>query len=163
MEVIFKGPRDRSAVALTIDDIPSSGADQPGLGTMALLDLMRELAIPSTLFAIGERVLEHPGMAARAIEEGHELGNHMKRDEWSFPLGRDAFLKQLDDTAAEIKRELTVAGQTSPLRWFRPSGGWYHPSMVKWSQSRGYRMVLGSLSGRCRQWCQSCSRGDSHS
>jgi peptidoglycan/xylan/chitin deacetylase (PgdA/CDA1 family) len=145
MEVIFKGPSERQLLALTIDDFPSSGADQAGFGTMALLDLLRELAIPSTFFAIGERVQNHPGMAARAIREGHELGNHMKCDEWSFTLGRESFLQQLDDTAAAIKGDLSAAGQTAPLRWFRPSGGWLHPPMVDWAQSRGYRSVLGSV------------------
>jgi peptidoglycan/xylan/chitin deacetylase (PgdA/CDA1 family) len=145
MQVIFKGSSERPLLALTIDDFPSSGTDQPGLGTMALLDLLRELAIPSTFFAIGERVREHPGMSVRAIQEGHELGNHMMGDEWSFILGREDFLQQLDDTTAEIMADLVAAGQTAPLRWFRPCGGWYHPPMVDWAQSRGYRTVLGSV------------------
>jgi peptidoglycan/xylan/chitin deacetylase (PgdA/CDA1 family) len=145
MAAIFKGPSERPLVALTIDDFPSSGADKPGAGSMALLDLLLELAIPSTLFAIGERVYNHPGMAARANQEGHELGNHMKRDEWSFTLGREPFLKQLDDTAEGIRSDLASTAQNVPLRWFRPSGGWYHPPMETWVRSRGYRLVMGSL------------------
>jgi peptidoglycan/xylan/chitin deacetylase (PgdA/CDA1 family) len=56
MNLIFKGPSDRKVLALTIDDFPSSGIDEGGSGTMALLDLLDELAIPATFFAIGERV-----------------------------------------------------------------------------------------------------------
>jgi len=87
MDVIFKGPCDRTVLALSIDDFPSSGIDQPESGTRALLDLLRELAIPATLFVIGERVREHSGMAARAVEGGHEFGNQLWRNPWSFKMG----------------------------------------------------------------------------
>jgi peptidoglycan/xylan/chitin deacetylase (PgdA/CDA1 family) len=122
MDVIFKGPSYRAVLALTIDDFPSSGVDQSGSGSMALLDLLGELAIPATFFAIGERVRKHPGMAARAVEEGHELGNHMLSEQWSFLLGREDFLQQLDETVAAIREDLAAAGERAPLRWFRPSG-----------------------------------------
>jgi peptidoglycan/xylan/chitin deacetylase (PgdA/CDA1 family) len=145
MDVIFQGPSERPVLALTIDDFPSSGADQSGSWSMALLDLLADLAIPATFFCIGERVRDHPGMAARAVAAGHELGNHMERDRWSITLGREDFLQQLEATALAIKNDLAASGQTSPLRWFRPSGGWFHPPMVEWARSRGYRTVLGSI------------------
>jgi peptidoglycan/xylan/chitin deacetylase (PgdA/CDA1 family) len=145
MDVIFKGPGDCPVLALTIDDFPSSGADQPGSGTMALLDLLGELAIPATFFAIGERVRRHPGMTARAVGAGHELGNHMWGEQWSFSLGREDFLQQLNDTSVAIKDDLAAAEQSAPLRCFRPSGGWFHPPMVAWARSHGYRTVLGTI------------------
>ena len=145
MVVIFKGPSDRPVLALTIDDFPSSGTDQPGTGSMALIDLLGELAIPATFFCIGERVQKHPSMAARAVAAGHEFGNHMERDQWSITLGQEDFLQQLEATALAIKNDLAAAGQTAPLRWFRPSGGWFHQPMVEWARSRGYRTVLGSI------------------
>jgi peptidoglycan/xylan/chitin deacetylase (PgdA/CDA1 family) len=104
LNVISKGPSDRKVLALTIDDFPSSGIDESGSGTMALLDLLDELAIPANLFPIGERVREHPGMAAWAVAAGHELSNHMWRDQWSFSLPKAAFLRQLDDTSAGRSR-----------------------------------------------------------
>ena len=145
MDIIFNGPSDRRVLALTIDDFPSSGIDESGSGTMALLDLLGELAIPATFFAIGERVCERPGMAARAVAAGHELGNHMWRDKWSLTLRREEFLQELDHTSAAIKKDLAAAGLTAPLRWFRPSGGWPHPPMLEWARSRGYQTVLGSI------------------
>jgi len=84
-------------------------------------------------------------MVARAVAAGHELGNHMERDQWSLTLGREAFLRQLDNTAVAIRNDLAAAAQSAPLRWFRPSGGWFHPPMVAWARSRGYRTVLGSI------------------
>ena len=145
MPVIWRGPADRPQLALTIDDFPGSGLDQPGEGSMALLDLLRKLAIPVTFFAIGEQVERHPGMAALALADGHELGNHMWRDSWSFALPRQAFLRQLDATTAAIEADLAAAGASTHLRWFRPAGGWIHPAMVSWARTRGYRTVLGSI------------------
>jgi peptidoglycan/xylan/chitin deacetylase (PgdA/CDA1 family) len=88
MDVIFKGPSERPKLALTIDDFPGSGVDQSGFGAMALLDLLRELAIPTTFFAIGERVRDHPDTATRAAAAGHEMASYMLGEHWSFLLGR---------------------------------------------------------------------------
>jgi peptidoglycan/xylan/chitin deacetylase (PgdA/CDA1 family) len=146
MELIFKGSSQRRVLALTIDDAPSSGREDPTGGTAALLDLLGELKIPATFFCIGERVRAHRGMAARAVAEGHELGNHMWRDQWSVLLSEDAFHQQLELTEEVIQADLRQAGQpATPLKWFRPSGGWPTPQMVGWAQNRGYRTVLGSI------------------
>jgi peptidoglycan/xylan/chitin deacetylase (PgdA/CDA1 family) len=122
LNVSVRGPRDRRVLALTVDDFPGSGADRPGSGAMALLDLLGELAIPATFFAIGERVRQHPAMLARAANAGHELGNHMARDQWSLALGRETFVQQRDDTTAAIEDDVAAAGTRAPLRWFRPGG-----------------------------------------
>ncbi len=145
MDVIWKGAADQPLLALTIDDFPASGAGQTCSGTMALLDQLQRLAIPATFFAIGERVKHHPGMTARAVGEGHELGNHLWDEGWCFSLGKRAFLEQLDATGEAIASDLAAGGRCTPLRWFRPSGGWLHPAMVGWARSRGYRTVLGSV------------------
>ena len=146
MELILKGPSDSRRLALTIDDFPSSGVEDAEGGSMALLALLKELQIPATFFCIGERVSAHPGMVARAVSDGHELGNHMARDEWSFRLPKEQFIEQLDSTADAIKQDLDSFGSPpSPLCWFRPSGGWPTPRMLDWVESRGYRTVLGSI------------------
>ena len=144
--LIFQGANDRRLLALTIDDGPSSGSEDPAGGTGALLDVLENLATPATLFLIGERVAAHPGMAARAVAAGHEVGNHLWRDQWSLWLDEDAFFAQLEATAAAIQADLRNAGQSpTPLRWFRPSGGWPTPRMLRRAESRGYRTVLGSI------------------
>jgi peptidoglycan/xylan/chitin deacetylase (PgdA/CDA1 family) len=146
MALIFKGSSDCRLLALTIDDGPCPGSEDPGGGTLALLDVLQGLAIPATLFLIGERVAAHPGVAARAVAAGHELGNHLWRDQWSLWLSEDAFSAQLGATAAAIQADLRNAGQSpTPLRWFRPGGGWPTPRMLRWAERRGYRTVLGSI------------------
>jgi peptidoglycan/xylan/chitin deacetylase (PgdA/CDA1 family) len=146
MELILKGPSDSCRLALTIDDFPSSGIEDAEGGSMALLSLLKELQIPATFFCIGERISAYPGMVARAVADGHELGNHMARDEWSFRLPKEQFIEQLESTANAIKLDLDRLGSPPPpLRWFRPSGGWPTPRMLEWAERRGYRTVLGSI------------------
>lgn len=146
MDLILKGSSASPLMALTIDDFPSSAAEDADSGSMALLDDLNELGIPATFFCIGEQVKTNPGLAARAVKEGHELGNHMKRDQWSILLNKEQFMEQLDFTANAITEDLDTHG-TPPiqLRWFRPSGGWPTPQMVGWAESRGYQTVLGSI------------------
>lgn len=142
MELVFKGSAHSRLLALTIDDFPSSG-----LGSRALLDLLKELKIPATFFCIGKNVCDHPGMVTRAVNEGHELGNHMARDQWSVLLTKEQFIDQLQFTAIKIMQELEGSSSTAitPLKWFRPSGGWPTPQMLAWAETLGYRTVLGSI------------------
>jgi peptidoglycan-N-acetylglucosamine deacetylase len=146
MELIFKGSGKSRLLSLTIDDFPSSGSVDSATGSMALLDLLKELEIPATFFCIGEQVVAHPGMAARAIKEGHELGNHMARDQWTILLSQNQFFEQLEFTANAIQQDLLAFGAPPVnLHWFRPSGGWPTPRMVEWAADGGYRTVLGSI------------------
>ena len=110
------------------------------------------LAIPAMFFCIGERVQRHPGIpasrhggmaarAVRAVREGHELGNHMGRDQWSIRLARDEFLQQLEQTAAPISDDLAAAGLKAPLQWFSLAGsGVTHPC---------WRGPPATATGRC--------------
>ncbi len=56
-------------MALSFDDGPSRW-------TPAVLDLLAEHGARATFFVVGRHVEEHPDVAARAVAEGHELGNH---------------------------------------------------------------------------------------
>lgn len=146
MELIFKGPSDSRLLALTIDDFPSSGLDETDTGSMALLDLLGELQIPATFFCIGKNVSDHPGLVARAVNEGHELGNHMARDQWSVLLNKEQFFDQAQYTSIEIMKDLEKSRIPSlTLKWIRPSGGWPTPRMLDWAATLGYRTVLGSI------------------
>lgn len=107
-EVLFCAPGAARRLALTIDDGPSPRSDQ-------LLDLLRELQVPATLFLIG---------------------NHMWVDEVSARLDGAAFAAELRHTELALQ---------VPMRWFRPGGGWFHRPMLRQLQAAGYRLALGSL------------------
>jgi peptidoglycan/xylan/chitin deacetylase (PgdA/CDA1 family) len=129
-EVLFCAPGAGRRLALTIDDGPSPASDQ-------LLDLLRELQVPATLFLIGDHLERGPaGFVARALAGGHLTGNHMQVDGVSARLDGACFAAQLRHT----ERLLQV-----PMRWFRPGGGWFHRRMLRQLQAAGYRLALGSV------------------
>src|SRR5438128_7819007 len=66
---------DGPYIAITFDDGPSAAL------TPKLLDILAAHRIKATFFVIGENVVEHPEIVARAAREGHEIGNHS----WSHP------------------------------------------------------------------------------
>src|SRR6266446_10651372 len=87
---------DGPYIAMTFDDGPSATL------TPKLLDLLAARHIKATFFVIGENVAEHPEIVARAVREGHEIGNHS----WSHPyfarMSDDAIRSQLKRTDEAI-------------------------------------------------------------
>ena len=135
--VVFCGRGRQKRLALTIDDGPS------GPGSEALLALLRELEVPATFFLIGSHLERDHRFARRALQQGHDLGNHLWRDERSAALAPAAFQQQLSDTERAIAR--AAAPARLHWRWFRPGGGRFHRPMLDALAARSYRLVLGSI------------------
>src|SRR5690242_1650193 len=95
------------AVGLTFDDGPSPHT------TPELLDVLARHRAHATFFLIGERVRAYPELVAAISAAGHEIGNHLMRDEPSVRLPEQRFAREL----AEVTALLTPYG---PVRWFRP-------------------------------------------
>jgi peptidoglycan/xylan/chitin deacetylase (PgdA/CDA1 family) len=74
---IRNGPRDRSVVALTFDDGPSSY-------TEGFLDVLREKHARGTFFEIGQEVGGRAATMRRILHEGSEIGNHTTHHD-SYP------------------------------------------------------------------------------
>jgi peptidoglycan/xylan/chitin deacetylase (PgdA/CDA1 family) len=136
-QVLFRAPGAGSRLALTIDDGPSPGSDQ-------LLELLRELQVPATLFLIGDHLERGPaGFVQRALAGGHQIGNHMQVDGVSSRLDPASFAAQL--LATERALQQAAAPRGLRLHWFRPGGGWFHRRMLRQLNAAGYRLALGSL------------------
>ncbi|MEA5414488.1 polysaccharide deacetylase family protein [Synechococcus sp. BA-132 BA5] len=136
-QVVFCGRGGQKRLALTIDDGPS------GPGSEALLTLLRQLQVPATFFLIGSHLERDHRFPRRALQQGHDLGNHLWCDERSAALAPSAFQQQLSDTERAIAR--AAAPAQLRWRWFRPGGGWFHRAMPGWLAARSYRLVLGSI------------------
>ncbi|EFA86496.1 hypothetical protein PPL_00290 [Heterostelium album PN500] len=83
--------RTRKLVALTIDDAPSRD-------TEAILDIFEQYNVKATFFLIGKHAMRsayHQRVLDRVLDQGHEIGNHMWRDEPSINLELDEFERQL--------------------------------------------------------------------
>ncbi len=57
-------------IVLTFDDGPDPRY------TPLILDALRDAGVPATFFIIGANGQNHPQLLRRAVDEGHELGNH---------------------------------------------------------------------------------------
>jgi len=57
-------------IALTFDDGPDPR------WTPEIADTLKRLHVPATFFAVGEHVIEHPGVVADLHRDGFALGNH---------------------------------------------------------------------------------------
>lgn len=121
----------RSRVALTIDDGPCPDT------TPRLLTVLARHDARATFFLIGERSMRHPELVAGIAAAGHELGNHLMRDEPSVLLGHAEFERQLH----AVHGLLSAFGDVTS---FRPGSGWFTPAMLRSAASLGYRCALGS-------------------
>jgi peptidoglycan/xylan/chitin deacetylase (PgdA/CDA1 family) len=66
---VWRGPRERRALALTFDDGPSES-------THAILDTLARHNVPATFFQCGANVERLPSVARAVRAAGHEIGNH---------------------------------------------------------------------------------------
>lgn len=130
-DVVYYFPVDEPLIALTIDDGPDPAV------TGELLDLLAEHDARATFFFVSENVEANEALVARAVREGHELGNHMTRDEVTVRL-----------EAAVLERRLGRAHEVlsafGPVRWFRPGSGWYDDAVLEAIDRHGYRLVEAS-------------------
>jgi peptidoglycan/xylan/chitin deacetylase (PgdA/CDA1 family) len=66
---VWRGPRDRRAIALTFDDGPSES-------TPTLLETLARYGVSATFFQCGANVERLPATARAVAQAGHEIGNH---------------------------------------------------------------------------------------
>ena len=123
---------DGPYIAITFDDGPSATL------TPKLLDILAAHHIKATFFVIGENVVEHPEIVARAAREGHEIGNHS----WSHPnfgkMSDEGVRGQVQRTDDAIKD----ATGTRPIL-LRPPYGSITARQKRWIHDQfGYQIIL---------------------
>lgn len=95
---VWRGPRDRRAIALTFDDGPSES-------TEALLRILEAHGARATFFACGAHVRRLPAAARAVVAAGHEIGNHTQ-DHRALCLRSPGFVRDQvrrgQDSIAEV-------------------------------------------------------------
>lgn len=128
-------PTKEKIAAITFDDGPSAAY------TPLILDILAEKNVKATFFLTGQMAEEHSAIARRIAAEGHETGNH------TYSHVNMVFLKP-DNLIREIERgERAVASATGrkPVL-FRPPRGLFNNHVREALVSRGYRIILWSVS-----------------
>lgn len=132
MNVLSYVDTDAPAFALTFDDGPHRET------TPQLLDVLARHHAKATFFLIGERVRGNERIVARIAAEGHELANHLMRDQPSVLLPEGQFRDELTQVNA-------LLAPYGPVRWFRPGSGWFTPRMLRSAAEQDLRAALGTL------------------
>jgi peptidoglycan/xylan/chitin deacetylase (PgdA/CDA1 family) len=109
---IWRGARDRRAVALTFDDGPDPE------WTPRVLDVLEREGVRGAFFLIGRRAARAPAVARRIAEAGHDLGNHTWSHRSLWRSGPAQTAREIADGHAAIAQAAGVAP-----RYFRPPWG----------------------------------------
>jgi peptidoglycan-N-acetylglucosamine deacetylase len=125
---------DARVFALTFDDGPHPDT------TPGLLDVLATHSARATFFLIGERVVGNEAIVSRIAEEGHEVANHLMRDERSALVPAERFRR-------ELAQVTSLLGRYGPVRWIRPGSGWFTPRMLRAAGEHGLGLVLGTVVG----------------
>jgi peptidoglycan/xylan/chitin deacetylase (PgdA/CDA1 family) len=126
---------DAPVYALTFDDGPHPQTTPP------LLDVLAGHRAKASFFLIGERIHGNEAIVARIAGEGHELANHLMRDQPSVLLSSPRFQREL----VRVNSLLATYGN---VRWMRPGSGWFTPRMQRSVAAHDLRIVLGTLVAR---------------
>lgn len=125
-------------ILITIDDGPDPH------DTPRLLDLLDAYQTRAVFFVIGEKVLQHPGLAREILRRGHELGNHTQtHPQASFwALGPERTRKEIVACQDTIQ---AVTGFTP--RWFRAPVGHRNPSTHPFAAVCGLQVMAWNRRG----------------
>ncbi|MEU0279445.1 polysaccharide deacetylase family protein [Streptomyces sp. NPDC088147] len=129
---IAHGPRDRARVALTFH-----GQGDPATATAVLAEAERAGA-RITVLAVGGWLDEHPALARRILDGGHDLGNHTLRHIDISDLDEAAAYAEITGCAQRLRKLTGSIGS-----WFRPSRTQYATPLVqRLARKAGYPHVL---------------------
>lgn len=130
-DAVYFVATDKPVIALTIDDSPNFNT------TQQILDLLAQHQIVATFFPISDRISENKVIIERIINEGHEIGNHLTKDEPSIKLGTNF--------ETELNRANQILSDFTRIKWLRPGGGWCNKAMVEIARKYDYQIALGSV------------------
>ncbi|MFJ6436265.1 polysaccharide deacetylase family protein [Streptomyces sp. NPDC091416] len=129
---IDHGPRDRARVALTFHGQGDPAVARTVLGTA------ERAGARVTVLAVGSWLDEHPGMARRILDGGHDLGNHTQHHIDISSMDETRAYAEITDCAQRLRRLTGSIGT-----WFRPSRTRYATPLVQRLAARaGYPHVL---------------------
>ncbi len=136
--VLWRGPGDRAAVALTFDDGPHPEY------TARIAEILSKESAPATFFCVGQRVERHPGLAAALHRAGHGLENHS----FSHGTGRDLFQTERLRIDLELCQEVIVSITSKAPRYYRPAVGIRNPVVHRAARAVRLQVVTWTQAAR---------------
>ncbi|MFF2654110.1 polysaccharide deacetylase family protein [Streptomyces sp. NPDC058045] len=129
---IGHGPRDRPLIALTFQ---GQGDPAPA---RKLLSAAERAGARVTVLAVGTWLDQHPEMARRILDGGHDLGNHTLHHQAVNELSEAGARAEITGCADRLRRLTGSIGS-----WFRPSRARYaSPLVERLARTAGYPHLL---------------------
>lgn len=132
--VIWAIDTDEPVASLTFDDGPDPEF------TPQILDILGRYDVRSTFFMMGWNVKQHPDLAKRVIDAGHEVGNHT----WSH---HNLAFATPEDTVEQMNRGAAAIEEVTGVRplWFRPPRGQLSGFTIRQAAVLGTDTVIWSV------------------
>jgi peptidoglycan/xylan/chitin deacetylase (PgdA/CDA1 family) len=131
----FSAPTDKAV--LTIDDAPGSVPHMH-----EVLDALRDRGHHATFFIISSFVTpDRAQLLERMVREGHELGNHMVKDERTTSYTP----AQFEAALFECERTIQQFQAASKNKWYRPPSGMIAAWQLPILEHHGYRIILADV------------------
>lgn len=128
---------EEKVIALTFDDGPHP------LYTEKILNLLEKYGAKATFFVVGENLQLYQKTIKRAVEGGHEIGNHTYTHPHLSSLSEEELLEEIKKNERLIE-ELTQ----KPTMLFRPPEGYCGRAVRAIVKERGYRAILWDVDTR---------------
>lgn len=136
---ISHGPRDRPQVALTFDDGPDPQV------TPTILDALKDAGARATFFVIGRHLERHREIGLRAMQDGHEIGNHSWMHSYFQNFYSNGRQRADIERSTRLIQELS-GSDAQPL--YRSPVGLKSPALARVAHKRKLKVIAWSLHSR---------------
>ena len=136
IKAIKHGLRNSMKVALTFDD-------GPFVFTGRILDTLAAYGVKATFFMVGIQVEKYPEIAARIVEEGHEIGNHTYSHKHLTQVDSAIWKYQIDQCSDAIYEATGVLPKL-----FRPPYNQYNNNVLDYITDKGMTLSLYDVDPR---------------
>ncbi len=140
----FDNKNEMKQIALTFDDVPYHGTKN----LIQIVDLLDEYKMKGTFFVISDFVNneETKQLLINMVKNGHELGNHGKRDIMHFALTDDSLKEEISSCDKLIRDIYHSANVKIPDQMlYRPGCGAFNQRIIDLAKNSGYSLILGSV------------------
>ena len=145
---VYRGVRQRRALALTFDDGPSES-------TPEILRILAEYKIHATFFQCGANIRRLPDVARAVAESGHEIGNHSDTHPHLFFRSTETIRNEFARAQDTIEDTLGIAPALMRppfgVRWFgfRAAQQNLHLLGVMWTViGKDWKLDARAIAGR---------------
>lgn len=132
---IVHGDTTKKKVALTFDDGPSEV-------TKEILILLKKYNVKGTFFWQGKHLNDNKEIIAKAIKEGHTIGNHS----WDHPNGFNMTNDYLWNNQVEKTNQAFKSVGIQNIKFYRPPFGAITQKQIDFLASKNIKTVMWSIS-----------------